>query len=502
MREIAEAKKPDLNANDVEAAMKIVAGTARSMGVEVAGCVSTASVSARCRRAYDAAQLYAPLEATQIVKRNANAKFNETVEIHIKLGVDPKKSDQNVRGTVNLPHGTGRTVRVIAFARGDAAKAAEAAGADIVGEADLIERVKAGFTDFDVAVATPDMMPAIGKELGRILAQKMPNPKAGTVSPNIANAVRDIKAGKVEYRLDKTGIVHTIVGKASFDENADHREPRRAARRDRAREAVGREGHVSEVDHADLDDGSRREGRPDPHQGLRRQRIAHRAKQQEGAARDVPRLFLSSARADQLDGGFERVDDRRALRQPGDAQQPYHALVARDHHELAVERARAPFGAEELLDRRRVDIVHAGEVDDQARVVAHFLEGHVHVVPRGDVVLAFEPHDRRISAFAHVSSPLRRRRSPRIRGEPRRSTVVRSKPARSAERSAALAADRFERRSRGTARGTELGARAQQRAMDAAAAKLRQHGAGEEVGDLAGDADRARAGRRRRRPRR
>jgi large subunit ribosomal protein L1 len=169
--------------------------------------------------AYDATRLYDPQEATQIVKRNANAKFNETIEIHIKLGVDPKKSDQNVRGTVNLPHGTGRTVRVIAFARGDAAKAAEAAGADVVGEADLIERVKGGLADFDVAVATPDMMPSIGKELGRILAQKMPNPKAGTVSPNIAQAVRDIKAGKVEYRLDKTGIVHTIVGKASFEES-------------------------------------------------------------------------------------------------------------------------------------------------------------------------------------------------------------------------------------------------------------------------------------------
>ena len=168
--------------------------------------------------AFDANRLYEPGEAAQIVKRNANAKFNETVEVHIKLGVDPKKSDQNVRGTVNLPHGTGRVVRVIAFARGDAAKAAQDAGADIVGEADLIERVKGGFADFDVAVATPDMMPSIGKELGRILAQKMPNPKAGTVSPNIGQAVRDIKAGKVEYRLDKTGIVHTIVGKANFED--------------------------------------------------------------------------------------------------------------------------------------------------------------------------------------------------------------------------------------------------------------------------------------------
>jgi large subunit ribosomal protein L1 len=168
--------------------------------------------------AFDRERLYDPAEATQIVKRNANAKFNETIEIHIKLGVDPKKSDQNVRGTVNLPHGTGRTVRVIVFARGDAARAAQEAGADVVGEADLIERVKGGFSDFDVAVATPDMMPSIGKELGRILAQKMPNPKAGTVSPNIAQAVRDIKAGKVEYRLDKTGIVHTIVGKANFED--------------------------------------------------------------------------------------------------------------------------------------------------------------------------------------------------------------------------------------------------------------------------------------------
>ena len=168
--------------------------------------------------AFDATQLYGPAEAAAIVKRNANAKFNETIEIHVRLGVDPKKSDQNVRGTVNLPHGTGRTVRVIVFARGDAAKAATAAGADIVGEQELIDRVKGGFTNFDVAVATPDMMPSIGRELGRILAQKMPNPKAGTVSPNPGAAVRDIKAGKVEYRLDKTGIVHTIVGKASFDE--------------------------------------------------------------------------------------------------------------------------------------------------------------------------------------------------------------------------------------------------------------------------------------------
>jgi len=167
---------------------------------------------------YDPEKMYGADEATALVKKNANAKFNETIEIHVRLGVDPKKSDQNVRGVVNLPHGTGRVVRVIVFAKGDAGRAAEAAGADIVGEADLIEKVKAGFTDFDVAVATPDMMPSIGKELGRVLAQKMPNPKSGTVTPNPAAAVKDIKAGKVEYRLDKTGIVHAIVGKASFEE--------------------------------------------------------------------------------------------------------------------------------------------------------------------------------------------------------------------------------------------------------------------------------------------
>lgn len=167
---------------------------------------------------FDSKQTFEPAEAIAIVKKNANAKFNETVEAHVRLGVDPKKSDQNVRGTVLLPHGTGRTVRVIAFAKGDNAKAAAEAGADSVGDQDLIDRVKGGFADFDVAVATPDMMAQVGKELGRILAQKMPNPKAGTVTPNIAAAIRDIKAGKVEFRLDKTGIIHTIVGKASFED--------------------------------------------------------------------------------------------------------------------------------------------------------------------------------------------------------------------------------------------------------------------------------------------
>jgi large subunit ribosomal protein L1 len=168
---------------------------------------------------FDQKQLFTTPEAIALVKKNANAKFNETVEAHIRLGVDPKKSDQNVRGTVLLPHGTGRVVRVIAFAKGDKAKEAQEAGADIVGDQDLIDKVKAGFTEFDIAVATPDMMAAVGKELGRILAQKMPNPKAGTVSANPGAAIRDIKAGKVEFRLDKSGIIHTIVGKSAFDES-------------------------------------------------------------------------------------------------------------------------------------------------------------------------------------------------------------------------------------------------------------------------------------------
>ena len=167
---------------------------------------------------FDGKRLFSTPEAIAIVKKNANAKFNETVEAHVRLGVDPKKSDQSVRGTVLLPHGTGRSVRVIAFAKGDNAKAAQEAGADLVGDQDLIDKVKGGFMEFDVAVATPDMMAQVGKELGRLLAQKMPNPKAGTVTPNVGGAIRDIKAGKVEFRLDKAGIIHTIVGKASFDE--------------------------------------------------------------------------------------------------------------------------------------------------------------------------------------------------------------------------------------------------------------------------------------------
>src|SRR5579863_399120 len=165
-------------------------------------------------------RLFDAASAVAAVKSTAKAKFDETVEVHIRLGIDPKKSDQNVRGTVVLPHGTGKTKRVIVFAKGEKAKEAKDAGADVVGEDDLIERVKSGWSDFDIAVATPDMMGAVGSKLGKILAQRMPNPKVGTVTPNVRQAVSEIKAGKVEYRLDKAAIIHCIVGKASFSPEA------------------------------------------------------------------------------------------------------------------------------------------------------------------------------------------------------------------------------------------------------------------------------------------
>ncbi|HXW76265.1 MAG TPA: 50S ribosomal protein L1 [Candidatus Eremiobacteraceae bacterium] len=165
-------------------------------------------------------RLFDSQAAVDHVKASAKAKFDETVEVHIRLGIDPKKSDQNVRGTVVLPHGTGKTKRVIVFAKGEKAKEAQEAGADVVGDADLIERIKGGWNDFDIAVATPDMMGAVGSNLGKILAQRMPNPKVGTVTTNVKQAVGEIKAGKVEYRLDKAAIIHCIVGKASFSSAA------------------------------------------------------------------------------------------------------------------------------------------------------------------------------------------------------------------------------------------------------------------------------------------
>lgn len=166
----------------------------------------------------DREKFYDVDEAFNLVKQTAKAKFDETVEVAVRLGVDPKKQDQQVRGAVVLPHGTGKTARVLVFAKGDKAKEASDAGADFVGEEDLIQKVSQGWFEFDVVVATPDMMAAVSR-LGRILGPRglMPNPKTGTVTFEIARAVNEIKAGKIEYRLDKAGIIHCPIGKASFD---------------------------------------------------------------------------------------------------------------------------------------------------------------------------------------------------------------------------------------------------------------------------------------------
>ena len=165
----------------------------------------------------DFSKLYEMNEALELACKTASAKFDETVELHVRLGVDGRHADQQVRGAVVLPNGTGKTVRVCAIAKGAAAAAAEAAGADIVGDDELIARIAGGFMDFDVVVTTPDMMGRVGR-LGKVLGPKglMPSPKAGTVTPDVAKAVQESKAGKIEYRLDKTNIIHCPIGKVSF----------------------------------------------------------------------------------------------------------------------------------------------------------------------------------------------------------------------------------------------------------------------------------------------
>jgi len=165
----------------------------------------------------DRTKLYNVDEALTLLAETAKAKFDETVELHVKLGVDGRNADQQVRGTVVLPNGTGKTVRVLVIAKGDAATEAEAAGADYVGAEEIIAKIQQGWLDFDVCITTPDMMGAVGR-IARILGPQglMPNPKSGTVTRDVTKAIKDVKAGKVEYRLDKTNIVHVIVGKVSF----------------------------------------------------------------------------------------------------------------------------------------------------------------------------------------------------------------------------------------------------------------------------------------------
>ncbi|MTE16483.1 50S ribosomal protein L1 [Nocardia aurantiaca] len=167
----------------------------------------------------DRSALYAPLAAARLAKETSTTKTDATVEVAVRLGVDPRKADQMVRGTVNLPHGTGKTARVIVFAVGDKAAEAEAAGADAVGAEDLIERIQGGWLDFDAAIATPDQMAKVGR-IARVLGPRglMPNPKTGTVTPDVTKAVQDIKGGKINFRVDKQANLHFVIGKASFDE--------------------------------------------------------------------------------------------------------------------------------------------------------------------------------------------------------------------------------------------------------------------------------------------
>jgi large subunit ribosomal protein L1 len=181
--------------------------------------VTQAKRYADAARMFDRNQLYAPADAIRILKEMPASKFDETVELAVRLGVDPRKADQMVRGTVSLPNGTGKSVRVAAFAQGDKAREAEAAGADLVGGEDLVGEVLKGNIEFDAAVATPDMMPVLGKA-GRVLGPRglMPNPKAGTVGDDIGKAVEEIKGGKLEYRVDRQANCHLIIGKRSFDE--------------------------------------------------------------------------------------------------------------------------------------------------------------------------------------------------------------------------------------------------------------------------------------------
>lgn len=166
-------------------------------------------------------KFYTPVEAVRLAKETASTKYDSTVEVALRLGVDPRKADQLVRGTVNLPHGTGKTARVVVLANGDKAEAAREAGADWVGSDDLIEKIGGGWTDFDAVVATPDLMGKVGR-LGKVLGPRglMPNPKTGTVTMDTAKAVSDIKGGKIEFRVDKHSNLHFIIGKASFDETA------------------------------------------------------------------------------------------------------------------------------------------------------------------------------------------------------------------------------------------------------------------------------------------
>ena len=226
---------------------------------------------------FDRDRFYAPTEALGLVKKMASAKFDENVDIAFRLGVDPRKADQMVRGTVALPSGTGKDVRVAVFATGEAAEQARAAGADIVGADDLAAQIEQGKMDFDLTIATPDMMPLVGR-LGRTLGPRglMPNPKTGTVTTDVGRAVSEFKGGKVEYRTDRYGNVHVPLGKVSFEQDKLDVNFRAVLDEIAARQAGRCQGPLHQEDHDLVDDGPRRPRRHQPSQA--RHRVTVRAR--------------------------------------------------------------------------------------------------------------------------------------------------------------------------------------------------------------------------------
>ena len=214
----------------------------------------------------DADRLYAPLEAVRLAKETSTTKYDATVEVALRLGIDPRKADQMVRGTVNLPHGTGKTARVLVFATGERAAQAEAAGADFVGSDELLDKVAGGWLDFDSVVATPDLMGKVGR-LGKVLGPRglMPNPKTGTVTMDVAKAVTEIKGGKIEFRADKHANLHFIIGKTSFDTEKLVENYGAALDEVAAAEAVRGQGPLHPEGHDGHDDGPRHPAGPEPH---------------------------------------------------------------------------------------------------------------------------------------------------------------------------------------------------------------------------------------------
>ena len=242
----------------------------------------------KAREGVNREKLYPIAEAIKMVKERAKSKFDETIEIAINLGVDPRHADQMVRGVVTLPNGTGRTLRVGVFARGAKADEARAAGADVVGAEDLVEKVQGGTIDFDRCIATPDMMPLVGR-LGKVLGPRgmMPNPKIGTVTMDVTTAVKGAKGGSVEFRVEKAGIVQAGVGKASFSEDKLVREHQGAGRRGGQGQAGRRQGHLHPARRGVLDHGSRREdraGQPQPRRQRRRDLSPQRCRQRSNGS--------------------------------------------------------------------------------------------------------------------------------------------------------------------------------------------------------------------------